>query len=158
LALAAALWGDPKVTALIGGPFTEDQIMERLRMEMASMSAHHVQYWPIFLLENDQHVGCAGLRLYRVDEGVYELGFHIRTAYWGQGIAQEAALAVVKFGFETLGGAGLQSCGRRPRRPVRHVQTYSSRRAVMGSTRVAFRAGRSLASMAATSRMPATAA
>jgi [ribosomal protein S5]-alanine N-acetyltransferase len=66
-----------------------------------------VQDWPIFLLENDQHDGCAGLRPYRVDEGVYELGFHIRTAYWGQGIAQEAALAVVKFGFETLGAKAL---------------------------------------------------
>jgi RimJ/RimL family protein N-acetyltransferase len=31
-----------------------------------------------------------------------ELGFHFRPAYWGQGLAQEAARAVIAFAFETL--------------------------------------------------------
>jgi hypothetical protein len=30
LPLAASLWGDPEVTRLIGGPFTPDQVEERL--------------------------------------------------------------------------------------------------------------------------------
>lgn len=103
LALASALWGDPKVTGLLGGPFTADQVAERLAKEIVSMAACNVQYWPIFLLENGEHVGCAGLRPYQVEVGIYELGFHLRREYWGRGLAQEGALAVVHFGFETLG-------------------------------------------------------
>src|SRR6202035_4941466 len=72
LALAHALWGNAEVTSLIGGPFTPEQIEQRLTQEIASMSAHNVQYWPIFLLENDQFAGCAGIRPYRLDQHIYE--------------------------------------------------------------------------------------
>jgi hypothetical protein len=46
LALANALWGDPKVTALIGGPFTGREVLEKLRREIASSADYKVQYWP----------------------------------------------------------------------------------------------------------------
>src|SRR5580704_15417750 len=60
LGLARELWGDPKVTELIGGPFNDEQIVERLGREIACITAHRVQYWPIFLLEDGRHAGCAG--------------------------------------------------------------------------------------------------
>jgi ribosomal-protein-alanine N-acetyltransferase len=44
VALANALWGDPKVTALIGGPFTDREVSEKLQREIASMAAYKVQY------------------------------------------------------------------------------------------------------------------
>jgi ribosomal-protein-alanine N-acetyltransferase len=102
LASAMMLWGDPRVSAWIGGPFTEEEVSARLEREIAMMSAHKIQYWPVFLLQNDEFAGCAGLRPYREDEYVLELGFHFRPDYWGQGLAQEAALAVIAFAFETL--------------------------------------------------------
>jgi hypothetical protein len=34
LPLAMGLWGDPKVTALIGGPFTPEMVRERLTKEI----------------------------------------------------------------------------------------------------------------------------
>ena len=40
LPLALALWGDPQVTRFIGGPFSHEQIEEKLRNEIASMNAH----------------------------------------------------------------------------------------------------------------------
>src|SRR5215813_6985824 len=49
--LAVALWGDPRVTAFIGGPFSEEEIRQRLEREMALQHDHGLQYWPIFLLE-----------------------------------------------------------------------------------------------------------
>jgi RimJ/RimL family protein N-acetyltransferase len=107
LPLAAALWSDPEVTRLIGGPFTAAAVEQRLRAEIGSMAAHGLQYWPMFLLADGAHVGCAGLRPYRPDEKVHELGFHLRPAYWGRGLATEAAAAAVAFGFETLGAAAL---------------------------------------------------
>ena len=107
LPLAHALWENAEVTSLIGGPFTPEQIEQRLTREIASMSAHNVQYWPIFLLENDQFAGCAGIRPYRLDQHIYELGFHLLPEFWGRGLAQEAGRAVIAFAFEKLAAKGL---------------------------------------------------
>jgi [ribosomal protein S5]-alanine N-acetyltransferase len=107
LALALALWGDPEVTRFIGGPLSPVAVERRLRAEIESMSAHGLQYWPIFLLADGAHAGCAGLRPYRLTDRIYELGFHIRPAYWGQGLATEAGAAAVAFGFGALGAAAL---------------------------------------------------
>ena len=103
LALATTLWGDPRVSVLIGGPFTAEEVSARLSREIEMMTACKVQYWPLFLLENNQLAGCAGLRPYGDDEHVLELGFHLRPEYWGRGLAQEATRAVIAFAFETLG-------------------------------------------------------
>jgi len=107
LPLALELWGDRSVTALIGGPFTPEMVRSRLAKEIAQMQASSVQYWPVFRLDGDQHVGCAGLRPYRTEEKVYELGFHLRRALWGQGLAYEAARAVIDYAFGTIGAHAL---------------------------------------------------
>jgi [ribosomal protein S5]-alanine N-acetyltransferase len=101
--LAMGVWGDPEVTRLIGGPFSPAQVRERLSCEIATMQSHGVQYWPIFLLATGEHVGCCGLRPYKPEEGVYEVGVHLRRSCWGQGYAPEATRAVMEYGFNTLG-------------------------------------------------------
>lgn len=102
LNLAIGLWGDDKVTALTGGPFTLNQVQARLGSEIAHMREYGVQYWPMFLLENNEHVGCAGLRPYHIEERVYELGVHLRPGFWGRGLAVEAGQAVIAHGFGDL--------------------------------------------------------
>lgn len=106
-ALAMTLWGDPRVSAWIGGPFAEEEVRARLAREIQTCLAHKVQYWPVFLLQDGELAGCAGLRPYGDDEQILELGFHFRPAHWGQGLAQEAARAVIAFAFETLAVKGL---------------------------------------------------
>lgn len=101
------LWGDPNVSCLIGGPFTPDEVRVRLNREIELMLVYRVQYWPIFLLQNNQFAGCAGLRPYKYDEQVFEMGVHLRSENWGQGLAQEAGRAVIAFAFDTLGAKGL---------------------------------------------------
>ena len=107
LRLAVALWGDPVVTQFIGGPLSPEQVGEKLAREIELMSTHRVQYWPLFLLRTDEHVGCGGLRPYRVEDRIYEMGFHFRPAYWRQGFAQEAGRGILTFAFETLGAAAV---------------------------------------------------
>ena len=102
LPLARQLWGDPEVARFLGGPFTDEQIRQRLERHMALLRDYKVQYWPIFLLETGDHVGCGGLQPYRIEEQIYELGFHLHRAYWGRGLAEEAARAVIRFAFESL--------------------------------------------------------
>jgi [ribosomal protein S5]-alanine N-acetyltransferase len=121
LPLANALWGDPEVTSMIGGPFTPEQIEDRLNKEIASMIASRVQYWPVFLLRTGEHAGCAGLRPYRIETQFYELGIHLRPPFWGRGLAQEAGRALITFAFKTLGANALFA-GHHPRNaPSRRV-------------------------------------
>ena len=105
LELALALWGDPHVMRLVDvrGALTPEQVRERLDQEIANEKFFRVQYWPIFALADDAHVGCCGLRPREPRKGVYELGFHIRSPLWGQGYAFEAAQAVVAYAFDHLG-------------------------------------------------------
>lgn len=100
--MAMELWGDAKVTAFIGGPFSAEIVQSRLTKEIGQMRECGLQYWPIFLLDGDRYVGCAGLRPYRLEERVYELGIHLLRRFWGQGLAKEAALAVIGYAFDVL--------------------------------------------------------
>ena len=101
--LAMGLWGDPEVTRLIGGPFSREQVQERLSREIATMQSHGIQYWPIFLLATGEYAGCCGLRPYRSEEGIYEVGVHLRKAFWGQAYAPEATQTAMEYAFHTLG-------------------------------------------------------
>ena len=105
--LALALWGDEEVTKLIGGPFSPEQIEARLSQEISNLTAYGIQYWPIFLLSIGEFVGCCGLRPYKLDQRIYEIGVHIRPEHWGRGYALEASQAIIKYAFEHFGVAGL---------------------------------------------------
>ena len=113
LAAARELWGDIEVTRFFGGPFSDEEIGQRLEREISRMDTYRFQYWPIYSLSDNDHVGCCGLRPYRQEDGIHELGFHLRPKYWGQGLAVEAARAVIAFSFETIGAKSL-SAGHHP--------------------------------------------
>jgi RimJ/RimL family protein N-acetyltransferase len=113
LSLARQLWGDIEVTRFFGGPFSEQEVRQRLDREIAWMAAHRLQNWPIHLLTDDDHVGCCGLRPYRLEDEIYELGFHLRPKYWGRGLALEAASAAIDFAFENIRAKNL-SAGHHP--------------------------------------------
>lgn len=107
LSLAFSLWGDSEVTHWIGGPFSKDQIKSRLDREIETFATHKVQYWPIFLLSSGEFVGCAGLRPYKIEQEIYELGFHIRPAHWHKGLAEEAARAIIPYAFTVIRATAL---------------------------------------------------
>lgn len=102
LPLADMLWGEPDVTKFIcsNGKFSEEDIANRLKKEINNDTRFHVQYWPIFERTSGELIGCCGLRPYRENE--YELGFHLRTKFWRQGYAVEAATAVIDYAFRVL--------------------------------------------------------
>ena len=116
LPLAIGLWGDPEVTRLIDarGRLDKSQVRQRLELEMETAAKYGVQYWPVIRLRDHTHVGCCGVRPYDLPHKIYEIGFHIRSACWGRGYATEAARAVIVYGFEQLGAAGLFA-GHNPR-------------------------------------------
>ncbi len=109
IGLAQGLWGDPAVARFIyaGGAPSLEAIQKHLARELALQTEHGFQYWPIFLLANGSHVGCCGLRPHQPREDIYELGVHIRPAFWRKGFAFEAAKAVIDYAFEVLHARGL---------------------------------------------------
>ena len=105
--MAQELWSDARVTGLFGGPYTPAQVRARLTQEIAFQRDHGMQYWPVFLLEDGRHAGCCGLRPYHPEDRIPELGYHLRPAFWGQGLATEASTAVIDYGFKVLGAEAL---------------------------------------------------
>jgi [ribosomal protein S5]-alanine N-acetyltransferase len=100
--LAIGLWCDPQVTALIGGPWSPEVARARLAEEIAQLQQFGVQYWPVFLLESGEHMGCAGFRPHEGEAGIYELGIHLLPAFWSRGFAMEAAQTLIQYGFDRL--------------------------------------------------------
>ena len=103
--LAELLWGNPEVTQLIcaSGTFSKADIVKRLNQELDNDAAYQVQYWPIFQLISHELIGCCGLRPHTGPaKKEYEIGFHLRPEFWGQGYAWEAASAVIDYAFTVL--------------------------------------------------------
>lgn len=107
--LSRLLWGDGRVTKFLcaSGKFTQDDVDRRLQMEIENGRIYGVQYWPVFDLSSEELVGCCGLRPYRLEEGIYEIGFHLRPEYWGRGLAAEAARAVIRYAFDEMKAGNL---------------------------------------------------
>lgn len=107
LPLATQIWGDERFSPFLGGPFSPDQIRERLDRQIALMASAGMQYWPMFLLESGEFAGCAGLRPHDKGPRIFELGYHLRYDCWGRGLATEACRAVIEYGFANLGAEAL---------------------------------------------------
>ncbi|MBW2427750.1 MAG: GNAT family N-acetyltransferase [Deltaproteobacteria bacterium] len=119
LDIAIGLWGDYEVTKYFDarGQWSRDEVRERLAKEIANAKEYGVQYWPIFLLMTNKHVGCCGLRPYDLSQRIYEIGFHIGSNQWRRGYAREAAAAVIDYAFNTLTVHGLFA-GHNPKNAV----------------------------------------
>lgn len=112
VSLATSLWGDPTVTKYIcaSGAFTAKEIENRLFTEIDNFEKYSVQYFPFYLLETKELiVGCCGLRPYKNQNDVYELGFHLRKKYWHKGYALEAAKAMIDYAFTELKAVELKA-------------------------------------------------
>lgn len=107
--LARSLWGDKNVTKYIcaTGVFTEQDIKARLAKEIDTDYNFGVQYWPIFDITTEDLIGCCGLRPYDLENRIYEIGFHIKCKYWGQGIASKGAKIVITYAFDVLNASNI---------------------------------------------------
>ena len=57
----------------------------------------------MFLLDTGEFVGCSGLRPFHHRDGIAELGVHIARSFWSARFGEEAARAVIQYGFHTIG-------------------------------------------------------
>lgn len=100
LNLALELWGDNEVTKFIGGPFSNEKVKEKLDVEIKRLKNNNVQYYPIFDVEKGVFIGCGGLRVYSLENGIYEIGFHLKREFWGKGYGTKVANLIIEYAFK----------------------------------------------------------
>jgi ribosomal-protein-alanine N-acetyltransferase len=69
----------------------------------ASQSKGHPVPWGGVLKSNGRYVGTAGYASWEPDHARAEFGYSFARDCWGQGLATEAAVAILDFGFKAIG-------------------------------------------------------
>lgn len=59
--------------------------------------------WAVVHKRTDKMIGTCGFTRFNFDSNSAEVGYVLNPAFWGYGIAPEAVLAVMRFGFVNLG-------------------------------------------------------
>lgn len=100
-----ALYCDPEITKYIpDAPRSREEAKEELEWHMHG----HPQYpqlglWATMHKETGRFIGRCGLLPWNIDgQAEVEVAYTIARDYWGQGLATEAAQAILKYGFEQL--------------------------------------------------------
>ncbi len=97
---------DPEVARYMPwGPNTPEQSEEFLRSVVPTRmeSPRRTFELGIVLRASGQLAGACGIRIRDADHRIADLGYVLRRDCWGQGLATEAARALVEFGFRALG-------------------------------------------------------
>lgn len=94
----AALLGDPAVMRYVGNgePLDREAVARRIRQSQASFDADGTGALAVVLTATDEVIGYCGIEIGE-DTGELELNYGLAPAYWGQGLALEAASAVVDY-------------------------------------------------------------
>ena len=95
-----ALHAEPEVVRFMGS-LDREQAVERLDVDRRDWSERGHGLMAITERGNGRFLGRTGLK-YWPEFGETEVGWVLRTDVWGQGLANEAAAACVRWGFENL--------------------------------------------------------
>lgn len=101
----AEICANPNVMRYIGDgkPVGIDIIREKMSEWIESYEKYQYGLMAIVIKETNKLIGFCGFIHQTVDGEAYiELGYRLDEAYWGQGIATEAAVAVRDYAFNTL--------------------------------------------------------
>ena len=99
------IFTDPLVMASFGGGlFDRGQMAEWTQRNLDHQAQHGYGLFVVILKATGELIGDCGLEHMQLDGEPYvELGYDFRSAYWNQGLATEAAMAVRDYAFRQLG-------------------------------------------------------
>jgi RimJ/RimL family protein N-acetyltransferase len=95
------IWGDPRVERWIG-PHSREAVRVELGFHVAHQAEHGWSLWALEALDTGRFVGDCGLQPLALVGPETELGYDLHPEVWGQGLATEAARAVVRLAFDRL--------------------------------------------------------
>ena len=95
---------DPEVMRHIGDgrPFSRDETRENLLRIIESFERRGYGRWALEKKDGGELIGYCGLGNGMAEVGV-EVVYLLAREEWGKGVATEAASAILRYGFETLG-------------------------------------------------------
>lgn len=96
-----ALWTNEHVRKYLWDDkvITRDQAREQLDLSRTSFAEHGFGHWAISHTGDDDLIGFAGLRHFD-DPPEVEVLYGFCPDHWGKGLATEATMAVLRYGFE----------------------------------------------------------
>ena len=117
------IFSDPKVMAAFdSAPFDRSQMALWLDRNLDHQVHYGYGLFSVILKTDRTLIGDCGLEVLDADgEQAAELGYDFRSAYWNQGLATEAAIAVRDWAFQTLGLPQLISLIRMKNRASQRV-------------------------------------
>jgi len=101
----ALICADPQVMRFIGDgkPVSKEIVKDRMQSWINEFEECGYGLMALILKENNKLLGFCGFLHQIVDEESYiELGYRLETAFWGRGIATEAAMAVRDYALNQL--------------------------------------------------------
>ena len=118
----ASLYADPQVMRFWPRPMTREETQEWLNRAPAYYAKHGIGMWATLRKPELRFVGRCGLMRKNI-AGIseYEVGYMIAAAEWGQGLAPEAARAIISFAFERFGPPRVIALIRPENLPSRRV-------------------------------------
>ncbi len=99
----------PAVMRHLGGPRRREAIAAGMARNAESFARTGTGFWTLILRQSGERVGKCGLGTITSEHappelrGQPEIGWSLAEPFWGQGLASEAARAVLQYGFATLG-------------------------------------------------------
>jgi RimJ/RimL family protein N-acetyltransferase len=96
-------WNDPEVGRHLfdGEPVPGSMVRHQIEVSRGAFAAHGFGFFTLAPHEQpSQVIGFAGLRIF-AEQARVELLYALRPAWWGRGLATEAARAVLEHGFAT---------------------------------------------------------
>lgn len=106
---------NPNVNAFLRHPIkTRDEAAQYLQKIISEYQRNGIARFAAFLKETNQFVGFSGLKYRDTEEnghkGFYDLGYRFSEQYWGKGLATEAGLAWIDYGFNTMNLDIIHAC------------------------------------------------
>jgi [ribosomal protein S5]-alanine N-acetyltransferase len=113
---------DPQTMCYYPAPFDRSGVEQWIERNRQRYQNDGVGLWAMELTKDREIVGDCGIVLQEVeDERLYEIGYHLRRDFWGQGLATEAAVACRDWAFAHLKVERLISLIRPENLPSRRV-------------------------------------
>lgn len=95
----AAMNADPEVMAYFPGLLTPSQARLAIAVFEENFTLHGYSFWAVEMKKNKEFIGIAGLEPCRLampeTAARVAMGWTLARPYWGQGLAHEAALALI---------------------------------------------------------------
>ena len=118
----ALVVSDPETMRYYPAPYDRAGVEQWIERNRQRYRDDGVGLWAMELTQTGEMIGDCGIILQQVEgEPLYEIGYHLRRDFWGQGLATEAAIACRDWAFAHLKTDRLISLIRPENLPSRRV-------------------------------------